>query len=203
MALSNFCHLLSVLVIYSLSKTIFAQASESRSLIPIATAALHIINPAGAFLLAPYTEALFSFLHISGFQLYFWGLRDRLKHKSLRSDVQILAAGAVFGISTTVRSNGLLSGALFLYDAIHVMLSLLSNTLSVEKCKQLACFGIGGCLVGLGTIIPQWNAYTRYCTPGPNYGTRPWCNDSVPSIYAWVQRHYWYDATHPPFILLC
>ena len=36
--------------------------------------------------------------------------------------------------------------------------------------------------------MPQAEGYLQYCTGG---NTRPWCNRWLPSIYAWVQEHYW------------
>lgn len=191
MALSTFCHLLSVLVLHSLTTTIFSRASQIKSSVPTVIAALHIINPAGAFLLSPYSEALFALLNILGFQLYLKGLRNHYQKTNIRAEIQCLAAGAVFGLATTVRSNGLLSGALFLYDATLAAISLSHGQLSTAKFRRLAVIGVGGCLVALGAIIPQYRVYARYCTLDTAYETRPWCNNYVPSIYAWVQRHYW------------
>lgn len=190
-ALSNVCHLLSVLLLYSLSMMFFLPPSQSRAIAAIAIAALHIISPAGAFLLSPCSEALFSFLEFQGFQLYLNGLRNRCQKRSVRADFESLAAGAVFGLATTVRSNGLLSGTLFLYDATVAAAPLINGNLSFENARRLVFVGIGGCLVALGTIIPQYIVYGRYCTLDPTYETRPWCNDRIPSIYAWVQGHYW------------
>lgn len=194
-ALSNLCHLLSVLLLPSLNMTIFSQSPKSGSSLPIAVAALHIINPAGSFLLSPCPEALFSFLNFLGFHLYMKGLWNQYQKRTIIAEVHCLAAGAVFGLATTVRSNGLLSGALFLYDATVVARSLLGGDLSVEGLRRLLVVGIGGCLVALGAIIPQYRLYASYCNLRNPNGLRPWCNDYVPSIYAWVQRHYWYELT--------
>jgi phosphatidylinositol glycan class V len=36
-------------------------------------------------------------------------------------------------------------------------------------------------------------AYKEYCeSSGTDQGRRPWCNYWIPSIYSWVQSHYWY-----------
>lgn len=173
--------------------TIFSQDSEDRSAVAVAIAALHIINPAGAFLLSPYSEALFSFLNILGFHFYLNGLRNHHLKSVSRAEIQCLAAGAVFGLATTVRSNGLLSGALFLYDAAATAISLSRGGLSIEPFRRLVVIAMGGCLVALGAIIPQYRVYSEYCNHDVGYQMRPWCNDYVPSIYAWVQRHYWYE----------
>jgi len=161
---------------------------------PIAIAAFHIISPAGAFLVSPCSEALFSFLHILGFQLYLKGLRNHYQGRITRADAQCLAAGVVFGLATTVRSNGLLSGAPFLHDATLTVLSLCHAKLSTASIRRLVVVGVGGCFVALGAIIPQYQAYVKYCPLETVYVRRPWCNNYVPSIYAWVQHHYWYEC---------
>jgi phosphatidylinositol glycan class V len=43
-------------------------------------------------------------------------------------------------------------------------------------------------LVGIGFAAPQVVAYIEYCTGGKS---RPWCTRLIPSIYSWVQDHYW------------
>jgi GPI mannosyltransferase 2 len=192
--LSIVCHLLSVLLLHSLSTTVFSKAPQGISSVPVAVAALHIINPAGAILSSPYSEALFSCLNILGFQLYLGGLRNHYRRRNPRAEIQCLAAGAVLGFATTVRSNGLLSGALFFYDATATAISLVKGDLSIEKFRRLIVIGIGGCLIALGAIIPQYRVYASYCILEDGSETRPWCDDYVPSIYAWVQRHYWYEA---------
>jgi GPI mannosyltransferase 2 len=192
--LSIICHLLSVLLLHRLSTTIFSKAPQSISSVPVAVAAVHIISPAGAFLSSPYSEALFSSLNILGFQLYLDGLRNHYRRRNHRADIQCLAAGAVFGFATTVRSNGLLSGSLFFYDATVTAISLVNGNFSIEKFRRLIVIGIGGCSIALGAIIPQYRVYASYCILGIGSETRPWCDDYVPSIYAWVQRHYWYEA---------
>ncbi|KAF7507731.1 hypothetical protein GJ744_010160 [Endocarpon pusillum] len=190
-ALSNLCHLLSVLLLPTLTMTVFSKSPQSGSSLPKAVAALHIINPAGGFLLSPCPEALFSFLNFLGFHLYLKALRIQYQKRAISAEIHCLAAGAVFGLATTVRSNGLLSGALFLYDATLTARHLLSGDLSVERFRRLIVVGVGGCLIALGVILPQFRAYARYCNLGLPDELRPWCNEYVPSIYAWVQRHYW------------
>jgi GPI mannosyltransferase 2 len=189
-AVSNLCHLLSVLLLYKISRTVFSDAPEIRSSTPFAIAVLHIISPAGAFLAAPCSEALYSSLSFLGYQLYLGGLKQQ--DRSTRcANIERLTAGAVFGLATAVRSNGLLNGALFLYDAAATAMSLYVGETSMNKLKQLIVTCVGGCFVALGAIIPQYAAYNRYCTLESGLETRPWCNDQVPSIYAWVQHHYW------------
>ena len=65
-----------------------------------------------------------------------------------------------------------------------------------ESLATLLALGVGGCLVGVGSAVPQLLAYQRYCpAPGSSgasiLGRRPWCDEWVPSIYTFVQSHYW------------
>jgi GPI mannosyltransferase 2 len=190
---SSFCHLLSVLLVYKFTNTLFSQVSPRTSSFPIAAAALHIINPAGAFLLSTYSEGLFSFLNILGCHLYLNWLLNHYNERSFRGDTECLAAGAVLGLATTVRSNGLLSGTLFIYDAVVTLKPVLNCEFKIENFKRLVVLVVSGCLVALGGIIPQYRVYSRYCDAEAAHEIRPWCSNYVPSIYAWVQNHYWYE----------
>jgi phosphatidylinositol glycan class V len=99
-----------------------------------------------------------------------------------------VAAGLCFGLSTTVRSNGILSGIVFALDAIAM---ILRPSPLFQDFKALALFAAticAGILVGIGFAAPQIVAYVEYCTSG---NSRPWCSRLVPSIYSWVQDHYW------------
>lgn len=193
--LSTICHLLSVILLLSLTATILSPASQIKSTVPMATAvaALHIINPAGVFLLSPYSEALFSFLNILGFHLYLNGLRSYYDKSETRAEIQYLVAGSIFGLATTVRSNGILNGSLFLYDAAVMALSLVNSSCSISRFRHLIVICISGCLVALGAIVLQYLDYVKYCNHDGGRAIRPWCNYYVPSIYAWVQHHYWYE----------
>jgi GPI mannosyltransferase 2 len=192
-AISNICHLLSVLQLYGLSRSLFSRVSPGNSSISLVIAILLVISPAGAFLAAPYSESLFSFLNCLGFYLYLSGLQKFRQGRRLRCEIETLAAGAAFGCATTVRSNGLLSGALFLYDFALTGEQIITEGLSTARLRRLIALGVGGCLIALGTIIPQYSVYTKYCTHvAAESEIRPWCHKLVPSIYAWVQSHYWY-----------
>jgi len=58
---------------------------------------------------------------------------------------------------------------------------------------RLVVLGIGGVLVGVGLVFPQRVAYGRYCLTDAGAGeVRSWCDDTVPSIYLFVQERYWF-----------
>ena len=189
--LSHAAHLLSVLFLYAMSKSIFRADGENTLSIPFVTAALHIISPAGVFLSAPYSEGLFSFLNIGGFYLYNASQKHTCEDMQLYHLVGTVVAGLTFGLATSVRSNGILSGVPFLYDASMVALHIRSHGIATKALRSLLALVFGGSLIALGAILPQIEAYRSYCQAG-DIGKRPsWCFRPIPSIYAWVQSHYW------------
>ncbi|KAJ5595307.1 uncharacterized protein N7459_001515 [Penicillium hispanicum] len=187
--LSHVTHYLSVLALYGLSANIFGHATVTQRLICFVSAALHIICPAGAFLSAPYGESLFSFLNITGFYLYSSSLiAERNGAVGLR-DAQVLTSAILFAIATIVRSNGILSGFLFAYDAVLLTWASLTQGPSLHNTRRLAVITFGGSIVAVGMILPQVLAYQMYCMAERDL--RPWCNWTIPGIYSWVQSYYW------------
>lgn len=188
-ALSHLAHYLSVLALYRLSVNVFGDRTPTQKLICFLSAVLHIISPAGAFLSAPYGEPLFSFLNISGWYLYSSSFLDDGAGKKFTREVKLLGAAVLFAVATTVRSNGILSGFLFAYDAVWQLRRVLSHGLSWDVVVRLGVIVVGGCVVALGFVLPQVVAYTTYCLPDST--ARPWCQWTIPSIYGWVQEQYW------------
>lgn len=187
--LSHIAHYYSVLALYSLSANIFGSATSTQKLICFLSAALHVISPAGAFLSAPYGEPVFSLLNILGYYLYTSSLISEHKGAVLLRDLQVLTTAVLFAIATVVRSNGILSGFLFAYDAAILVWTIFTQGLSVHKVRRLAVIIAGGCIVASSMIVPQMLAYREYCMNGGDL--RPWCSWTVPSIYNWVQSFYW------------
>ncbi|KAJ6017719.1 GPI mannosyltransferase 2 [Penicillium sp. IBT 35674x] len=186
--LSHVAHYFSVLALYRLSANIFGEKTVTQRLICFLSAALHIICPAGAFLSAPYGESIFSFLNFSGFYLYSGSLISERHGVTVLRDLQVLTAGVLFAIATMVRSNGILSGFLFAYDAFLLTWAGLTQGLSAHKLRRLIVVGVGGGTVALGMIVPQLLAYRTYCMTDLD---REWCSWTLPSIYTWVQSYYW------------
>ncbi|KAF2812688.1 mannosyltransferase [Mytilinidion resinicola] len=191
-AISHVSHLLSVLVLYRLFIRVQSDANEHRS--AFLAASLHIVTPAGLFLSAPYGEALFSFLNFSGMLLYIESQRDQSQNSwgALRG-CHIIASGALFSMAASIRGNGLLSGLIFVYDVVTHLPRLLSYSLSLNDFRKLLSTTVAGSLIIVGFFGPQWLAYDEYCGQtymSSKYG-RSWCLRYVPSIYSWVQSHYW------------
>ncbi|KAL1965050.1 hypothetical protein VTN77DRAFT_6110 [Rasamsonia byssochlamydoides] len=187
--ISHLSHFLSVLSLYALTKTIFGAETNAQRAFCLVSAALHIISPAGAFLSAPYGESLFSFLNLTGFCLYLSAVFDEDTGRRISRDVKFLAAAVLFALATTVRSNGILSGCLFAYDAALGVARVITRGFSLEVMHRLFVVVLGGSIVALGMVGPQYVAFMAYCTNSDL--SRPWCKQLIPSIYGWVQAHYW------------
>ncbi|QGA17664.1 hypothetical protein EYB26_005339 [Talaromyces marneffei] len=186
-ALSHLSHFLSSLILHALTKLLFGYETRSQKAFCLISAALHIISPAGAFLSAPYGESLFSLLNFTGFYIYSSALLVENAGSRARRDIYFLLAGILFATATIIRGNGIISGCLFAYDAVQGVLQFLNNGLSIDLIRRTGFIVLGGSIVALGSIIPQYIAYTEYCVAT----TRPWCERLLPSVYGWVQVHYW------------
>lgn len=109
---------------------------------------------------------------------------------AVRAAFLLIVSGMLIGFSTMIRSNGLLSGSIFAWDVI-TFIPQLPSTVFQRKWAQALRLGstiLGGILIGAGYILPQIEAYQAYCTLG---NLRPWCEETFPSIYTYVQARYW------------
>ncbi|KAK1992067.1 mannosyltransferase [Colletotrichum falcatum] len=175
-------HLSAALVLHELTLSLF-----SRPRLAFLSALLHVLSPAGLFLSAPYAEGLCAFFSFAGYYLLA-RVSDHPKG-SLRWTAGQILAGALFGLATASRSNGLLNGLPFAVECLMILPSLLASPMSLMN--YAALFGpiLGGLLVATGSVVPQTLAWLRYCAGASE--ARPWCTRTVPSIYSFVQEHYW------------
>jgi len=176
-------HLLAVLTLYKLTDKLFPERR-----IAFLTALLHIFSPAGLFLAAPCAESLFAFLTFAGLLVYAHGC---YRHGVARG-LHVVLTGGLLGLATACRSNGILNGVIFAVEAAVGLLQLARRP-SLGGALSLLPVMVGGLLVGAGSAVPQWVAYRRYCveTDAGSSG-REWCARRIPSIYNFVQSHYWY-----------
>ncbi|KAI1763870.1 glycosyltransferase family 76 protein [Hypoxylon sp. FL1150] len=173
-------HLLSVLVLYELGLVIW----KNQRLAFIA-ALLHILSPAGLFLSAPYNESTYSLLSFVGYLFLAKGLLGQ--KKTFAHDVSVVASGMWFGFATTFRSNGLLNGIPFAVALAQELFAAPSLSSIRRRCALI----IGGLAIAAGFIIPQLVAYQTFCSASSTTELRPWCTSRLPSIYSFVQEHYW------------
>ncbi|KAF7592845.1 ER membrane glycoprotein subunit of the GPI transamidase complex-like protein [Aspergillus hancockii] len=66
---------------------------------------------------------------------------------------------------------------------------MVNQGISRDVFRRLSVIVIGGCVVALGLIVSQWLAYAAFCMA--DKPARVWCERLIPSIYGWVQVHYW------------
>lgn len=177
---AHLTHLISVLALYRLTYLIFSGNKN----FAYVSSALHIVSPAGLFLSSPYAESPFSCLTFTGSYVFALSYATPCR---IRRSLLIISAGGVFGLATWFRSNGLASGLLF---AVALLQSLQSLVQAPKPSVLLEVLGsiVGGSLVAAGSVVPQYHAWQRFClTASP----RPWCEKLIPSIYTFVQEHYW------------
>lgn len=153
-------------------------------------ALLHVVSPAGIFLTAPYAEGPFALLNFLGCYFYLKVYDDRATGSILGRDLSRLASGLFFGIAAAFRGNGLLSGCVFAYDASVMAWEMLSSRKILSYLHDFSFTVAAGSMVALGSLIPQLLAFNQYCLE-VSEESRPWCRYWIPSIYAWVQSHYW------------
>ncbi|KAH6640619.1 GPI mannosyltransferase 2 [Chaetomium tenue] len=194
---ANTAHLLSALVLYRLGQVVWRDQTLS-----LVAALLHVISPAGLFLSAPYSESSFALLAFSGYLLFALGCRAEGNNNSsdspTRRDLYTISAGVLFGAATAFRSNGLLNGAPFAWEVLRHLPAFVRRPTAIDTLRRLAALGVGGAAVAAGSLGPQAAAYLRYCIPSGASGgeenlllPRPWCQGYLPSIFTFVQQHYW------------
>lgn len=152
------------------------------------------MSPAGLFLSAPYAESSFSFLNFVGFYLYALSLKAHHDSRSNLRDILIVVSGLAFGLATIFRSNGLLSGLLFCFDMVRAVVLFRKGLRLgelVSSLRRIMILVTGGLIMAAGSFYPQYLAYFEYCVDAEPTHQATWCTHRVPSIYAWVQSHYW------------
>lgn len=206
---ANASHLLSALVLYRLGLIVW-RSNPQGPLLSLVAALLHVVSPAGLFLSAPYAESTCALLTFLGYLLY---ASSCTSETAAARDGYVVLAGVAFGFATSFRSNAILNGIPFAWEVLQVLSALAgrwtSSTTSArpsrsdpqsttpttgDAVRRLLALGVGGVAVAAGTLVPQAVAYQRFCL-GPSDADlprRPWCDKLVPSIYTFVQRHYWY-----------
>ncbi|PWY77544.1 GPI mannosyltransferase 2 [Aspergillus heteromorphus CBS 117.55] len=189
-AVSHGAHAMSVLFLHRLACTILP-GMQGRRLAFIA-ACLHIISPAGLFMSAPNAESIYSLLSFTGALLFAQSFGSSGGSTGTQDGLLVLA-GIVCGLATSVRGNGLLNGLLFLEEAFGISYSL-TQCFTFDKFRRLFAVSLGGICTGLGFVLPQYLAYREFCVDytSTHVGApRVWCNRALPSIYSFVQDHYW------------
>lgn len=185
--IAHVAHLLSTIILFKLTIAVFGRDSKQKAFV---SATLHILAPAGLFLSAPYAESCCAFLSFAGY-LYYVKSFSKDGNGSAAKDVLLLMSGIMFGAATSHRSNGMLNGVLLLEEAFRLLYQFTTD-FKLATLRRLLAAGGGGISVGAGFVLPQYLAYQDYCKVAEGIiERREWCGKTIPSIYNFVQDHYW------------
>ncbi|KAI5283907.1 ER membrane glycoprotein subunit of the GPI transamidase complex-like protein [Ascosphaera aggregata] len=135
------------------------------------------------------------FSYLIGFYAYITALHQEEQHAHflVSRDLRFLLAGSIFAFATLIRSNGLLSGCLFVYDFASDLFQVINSPGGVTKfrIRRMIVLLVGGSFIAIGFALPQVIAFKQYCLNAVHHPTRPWCYRPIPTIYGFVQEHYW------------
>ncbi|CZR57088.1 related to Dolichyl-phosphate-mannose-protein mannosyltransferase [Phialocephala subalpina] len=184
-SVAHIAHLISVVLIFDLSLAVFPGSPPNFA---FTAALLHIVSPAGLFLSSPYAESSCAALSFAGCLLFVKSIGQNGKSTAVH-DLYLLISGVLFGIATTFRSNGILNGLLLLEEALRTLSTLPFET-QTAVLRRIFAAGLGGLSVAVGFLLPQYIAYQEYCGI-IDTAPREWCQRTLPSIYTFVQNHYW------------
>lgn len=184
-------HGAAVVSLFSLLNRVMCTPNSNR--ISFVACVLHLVSPAGIFLVAPYTESMFAMLNFCGMLCYVQSRNSPTSSqaRTIKQDIMLSASGLIFSCATMIRSNGLLSGFLFVSDVVSCVPSLLNGGTNRHELRFIVVTCFAGALLALGYVLPQYMAFREYCTPVVGVTTPPWCHKMIPSVYSWVQSKYW------------
>ena len=186
---SHAFHLLSTLLLFLLTYINLPGEATWRRLTAFVASCLYIVSPAGLFLSAPYSESTFAFFNFLGMICV-----SRLRPRSgslpdtYRQTVSTILSGLFFAIACMIRGNGILSLLVYIEPGLILLNELLAGPLRLPAFVKLVGVGLAGLLGLSGFVLPQFLAYRKYCQSDVR---RPWCDNFIPSIYSFVQEHYW------------
>lgn len=138
----------------------------------VTAATLSIFAPsAGTTLTAPTPDGFFSLASLMGMLCLESSPNPTLKWRNL------MGASFWFAVATAFRSNGALLVGYIAYK-------LLAERSVSAMLKLMVSSAI---CIPPSVLFQAW-AYSRYCL---SEEVRPWCTATPPSVYTFVQSHYW------------
>jgi phosphatidylinositol glycan class V len=175
--ISNLAFVMCSIVVYNMSR--LALRNES---LAFRSAMLFVFSPANPFFFSLYTESIFALFSFSGMYFAVYEPQERGRKTFLN-----LLAAVLFALATSVRSNGVILAGFLLYPAFHRLFWQWKEgnyaRAAYEILEAMVCTII--CIAPL--IAYLYSAYMRFCIDF----ARPWCTDSLPNIYSFVQNFYW------------
>ncbi|KPI37825.1 GPI mannosyltransferase 2 [Cyphellophora attinorum] len=188
LVISHLSSWLSMLLVWHISRRLDPSEQQSTAFV---AASLYIISPAGIFLSAPYTESVFAALHMLSYLLFIDGRTAFAGGRAGAGSLLNIGSGTALAFSIIMRSNGILSGFIFAWDAYEACVRLLRRRGSALDLQRLLSLVVAGVVAGFGFVLPQYLAWTEYCEGRDPASVRSWCQNVVPSIFTFVQSHYW------------
>lgn len=182
---SHVSHLLACVLLYALTLRLLPKSSRGRQGIAVLAACLHVLSPAGVFLSGPCTEAPFACLNFLGFYLLTF-----VPGLSYAGTLFAIGGSICFALASTVRGNGFLSVVALGIIAFPIALRTLNGNIQVVNLWTFLGLAAGAVITFVGTALPQYQPYVDYCQSDSS-SPRPWCKHLPPSIYFFVQSHYW------------
>ncbi|KAI8900752.1 GPI mannosyltransferase 2 [Globomyces pollinis-pini] len=163
--ISNVAFVLAATALFRLSKQLSFRPNTSRLAVTI-----WCLIPSSIFLSSIYTESLFAFFTFQGMLSYSRGNRFQ--------------ASIWWSFSALTRSNGIIYIGFFIWDILHHAKKWQSSFVFLVM-RSILYSG----LVLLPFVGFQWYGYQMFCVSSVT--TRPWCSQTIPMLYSFVQDYYW------------
>ncbi|PWY99352.1 mannosyltransferase [Testicularia cyperi] len=181
--LANLATLIAPLLLFDLTLKLTGKHRDCR--FAYITALLSVLAPtAGTTLSSPTPEPFFSIFALLGMLA--------LERSSSFLGMQV--ASLWFALSTAFRANGILLLGLVGFKL------LFGPNLRPRSMLQRIRYGalpmaISTVLIMAPFVLFQVWAYGRFCSSSGEADSetlpRPWCSSTIPSVYSFVQSHYW------------
>ncbi|KAJ8328132.1 ER membrane glycoprotein subunit of the GPI transamidase complex-like protein [Batrachochytrium dendrobatidis] len=166
--ISNTCFVMATVALYKLSAHVLHDNH-----IAFVSAILFAFNPAGIFMSSIYTESPFALCA-------FMGMLNMVQGHTW-------AAALWWSGASSLRGNGILFAGFFIWDLLH---PFAKHTIQTQTMYRIVRNTIALGVVVAPFILFQYYGWTLFCTENADT-YRPWCNHRIPSIYSFVQAHYW------------
>ena len=140
-----------------------------------------------------YSENTFLFFSLLGTLCIQRGSRpSKRKDWEVPRPMSVLAAAFCWGMSTLTRSTGIIHSLFIAYFMLNKMLLAFKKGKYAKLVRYVAL-----CLLTIVImftpliVVVYWRPYILHCQSRPDGPTPPWCTDTPPSLYKYIQFWYW------------
>ncbi|KAI7849426.1 GPI mannosyltransferase 2 [Circinella umbellata] len=158
---TNISFILAAGSLFKLTRSIFPGYPQ----LAIISSIAFCLSPPSMFMSALYTESPFAFLSFTGMLWY--------------SQKHYLGASILWGIASSFRSNAIVYSGFFMYDLILRRIGKCTMITGLIRSILYTAITLSG------YTAVQYYGYLEYCPE------RPWCTQTIPMIYTFVQKEYW------------